>query len=362
VLACLLPGLDDNQTTSWFQRAQELRPIATQCCTTDTDVCHRMWNRDRGPSNDEQDCISGVSRAGVLPLTTYEQAVATCVGLGLGLCNSSCFNYGCNYNANPVFSQLPCPQPPRVPPLLPPSASNAPPQCPLFTSPPRAPVLPLSPQSDPPRAPIPSEEPADDDDPAMRDLPAWTVITLAASGVVIVLSCCAVLLLCSRRQLCPDEGPISCACQFLVLIKLLVALACTVIAMKAAQCWFAACARKRPSLQQAESSEPASGSNSPRNSSGRGGLSSRGASLSSRAESLRTRRDSLLDRLQSLRITIREDQLKRASDLSLIRTSTIAEGPNEAEAALELAKHSCNCEDSVSSNSNRPPSRLSAQL
>merc|ERR550514_1305610 len=103
--------------------------------------------------------------------------------------------------------------------------------------------------------------------------------------------------------------------------------------MKAASCWFALCTRKPspPQTAQGEDTDPTKASS---------GLSS-GRGVLSRGTSLSSRKDSLLDRLQSLRITIREEQIKRASDLAAIRSSTIAEESNEAEAAAELQWGSC---------------------
>ena len=162
---------------------------------------------------------------------TYGQAAATCASFGLTLCTASCFNTGCSYNSHPVFSQLPCPNPPpRAPPPVPPPGAVAPESTPQ--PPARLPQPPESVTALTPPSPPVSDRLADSPD--VHGLPTWTVATLAASGVVISASCCAFLLLYFRAPL--RQSPLLCVTQFLVLVQLVVALALTIIAMKAASC------------------------------------------------------------------------------------------------------------------------------
>ena len=90
-------------------------PIAAQCCTTGGE-CRRYV----GSSNAE-DCIAGVWGGTSFEYTTYREAVRRCTLRGLVLCDQSCKDMGCSYNAVKVWSSRACPSPPPYsPPATPP--------------------------------------------------------------------------------------------------------------------------------------------------------------------------------------------------------------------------------------------------
>jgi len=108
-LYCLRPQ-DEARTALDSSSLVPHLTIATQCCETDG-MCHRMWDVASGKaSEDPADCLVGHSETEELVERTYAEAAETCAGLGLVLCTSACYNAGCNYNAHPVYSNLPCTQ------------------------------------------------------------------------------------------------------------------------------------------------------------------------------------------------------------------------------------------------------------
>ena len=93
-------------------RAIDGVPIAAQCC--DGAVCRRRTS----PSN--SDCIAGLYGTGSFRRTTWADAAQECRSRELTLCDSSCRDTGCNYNAVWVWTSLACPLPLPLPPPPPP--------------------------------------------------------------------------------------------------------------------------------------------------------------------------------------------------------------------------------------------------
>merc|ERR1719181_263957 len=121
-LACLKPGLND-ETMTWPGMRHER--IAAQCCTSDGE-CRRKV----GPGGGE--CVAGDSgmENGLITEFTYAKNEEFCAEKGLVMCKRSCKGGGCFYNRHPVFSSIPCPEPPSTtpsppspPPASPPAAS-----------------------------------------------------------------------------------------------------------------------------------------------------------------------------------------------------------------------------------------------
>jgi len=124
--------------------------IAAQCCEKETGACRRWVGR-----NDDEGCIAGFSSntAPFVTPMTYGETAAKCESLGLTLCERSCKNAGCYYNRHPVFTKLPCAEPPASPPAF---GARSPPPPPSPPSP-SIPAAPWNPSTTPPIMQQPSE-------------------------------------------------------------------------------------------------------------------------------------------------------------------------------------------------------------
>ena len=153
ILYCLWPG-DEAVTSSldltppYNATGVTYQTIAAQCClpagdgesngiNTPQDVCRRRPTPSGGNSGLNDDCIAGYGGEGDITPFTYAETKHFCDSLGLDLCQQPCTGTGCNYDAFPVWTGLPCPNKP-LPPHLP--------------FPPAPPPSPPSPPSHPPLA------------------------------------------------------------------------------------------------------------------------------------------------------------------------------------------------------------------
>ena len=166
ILYCLWPG-DEAVTSSldltppYNATGVTYQTIAAQCCLPGNgsavppppqEVCRRKPTSSGGISPSNEDCVAGYGGEGDITPFTYAETKHFCDSLGLDLCQQACSYQGCNYDAFPVWTGLPCPNKP------------APPSPP---SPPAPPPSPPSPPSPPPPSP-------------------WAPTTIPDSGIAIV--------------------------------------------------------------------------------------------------------------------------------------------------------------------------------
>jgi len=109
VVGCAFPGdegkrvISDEQMMAAGLRAVDVAP---QCCSSaaGTRGCYRKIGGElQGRCLAEEELLGGVS---------YAEAAAFCAGVGLELCDRGCLGAGCNLDAAPVWSRLPCPTQP----------------------------------------------------------------------------------------------------------------------------------------------------------------------------------------------------------------------------------------------------------
>jgi len=161
--------------------------IAAQCCARTTGTCRRF------PIGGG--CIAGPSGNQQPPITpmTYGENVAKCEALGLTMCEQSCAGTGCYYNRHPVFTSIPCTEPPSSPPT----------PIPVGVLPP-APPYPIGVPgpSPPPTSSPPSPPPAPPPIPAAPWSPSVLspVVSLPSEGAAAFLQRC--MLACAQADSC----------------------------------------------------------------------------------------------------------------------------------------------------------------
>ena len=81
--------------------------IAGQCCTANAGSSGSAGcvRRTSGSNND---CLSGVYGQSSIVARNYYEAVDMCTSRGYVLCDKSCRNMGCMYNAIYVWTNLAC--------------------------------------------------------------------------------------------------------------------------------------------------------------------------------------------------------------------------------------------------------------
>ena len=100
LLACVTdPTLTSLKLPGW----DAPRPMATQCCEPANGTCHRFLD-----TNDHDGCIAGHGMQAQVSPMTWQEAANKCHSIGLTLCDQACVGEGCGYNANPVWTNLPC--------------------------------------------------------------------------------------------------------------------------------------------------------------------------------------------------------------------------------------------------------------
>merc|ERR1719446_971852 len=124
VVTCLFPGDDDVNKLDNFHSRPHRQLIAVQCCDQDKESDSSGCRRFIGANNDNG-CLSGKSMASdPIDEYTFGDAVAMCQDRGLVLCKQTCRNKGCNYNSNPVYTNMTCPWPAPAPSPSSPSPSS----------------------------------------------------------------------------------------------------------------------------------------------------------------------------------------------------------------------------------------------
>jgi hypothetical protein len=119
-LKCINPGEEADVMTSPYPLPSSTgaeRTVALQCCekgVDGTDGCRRYIDRSAGMTQDN--CVGGKAIEDGITEFTYQEAVDECKKRGeeaspkleLELCAQSCAGQGCQYNTQPVITNIPC--------------------------------------------------------------------------------------------------------------------------------------------------------------------------------------------------------------------------------------------------------------